>query len=182
MPSPERRREIEGIVDKIIASHDLKRPGFDLVTFLTKSQSFTVGLQDLDSDTTGLLLVNDSEYIEGLQTHRLIVLNNFLKTKPNYLRRRRFITAHEFGHFILHKEGKTIFAHRDYSSRETPEEKEADFFARCLLMPRSLVREVLSVGEVDSIDIEEKVALIARTFNVTEKKARQRLTEDLVCQ
>ena len=177
---PDRNREIEAIVDEIIKTNSLNRPGFDLTSFLRQKEQFEIGLQNLeDDDTTGLLLVNEQETIANTHTHRLIIINSRLVFQKNYFQRRRFIIAHEYGHFKLHMNGEEIYAHRDYSMRKAPIEKEADFFARCLLMPRELVHNTLSPNVVGSSNLKEKIALIARTFNVTEKKARQRLLEDL---
>lgn len=180
MPTPERKREIEKEVTEIINKYSLNRPGFDLTSFLRQKEQFEIGLQDIaDDDTTGLLLVNERDTVANTHTHRLIIINSRLEFQPDYLQRRRFIIAHEYGHFKMHMNGEEIYAHRDYSTRKAPKEREADFFARCLLMPRELVNSALSPTVVGSSNLKEKIALIARTFNVTEKKARQRLLEDL---
>lgn len=60
----------------------------------------------------------------------------------------RFTGAHEIGHWILHP-GQIM--HRDRpikglaseTSSRAPEEKEADYFAACFLMPRKLVRAAM---------------------------------------
>ena len=180
MLTPNRKREIEDEANRIIEKHGLDKPGFDLAAFLTQRENFKVGVQSLDEDTTGLLLVNEREFINDTMAHNLIIINAELAGSPNFLQRRRFITAHEYGHYVLHKNGDEIYAHRDYTKRETDIEKEADYFARCLLMPRNLVEKTLSLFGMNEASVEEKVVLIARTFNVTEKKAHIRLVEDLV--
>lgn len=62
------------------------------------------------------------------------------------LTRQRFTIAHELGHFLLHKgkqfvdefsAGETFY--RD--GEDTAEEREANYFAACLLMPARLVEE-----------------------------------------
>lgn len=56
----------------------------------------------------------------------------------------RFTGAHEIGHWqlhpqqIMHRDRPIKGVYRDFSMRE-PEEKEADYFAACFLMPRNLV-------------------------------------------
>lgn len=180
MLTSERKKEIEDVADRIISNYGLNKPGFDLTAFLVSKENFMVGMQDLDEDTTGLLLVNEHEFIGDTQTHNLIVINSVIRGCPDFLKRRRYIAAHEYGHYVLHKKSDEIYAHRDYTKKDALLEKEADYFARCLLMPRELIEKTLSLLEMQSADIEEKISLIARTFNVTEKKARIRLTEDLV--
>lgn len=180
----ERKRDIEAEADRIIETHNLQTPGFNLAKFLTGFEGFMLGMQDLDDDTTGMLLVNDSEYIKGTETNRLIVVNRRIREdapdSETFIRKRRFIVAHEYGHFILHKKAdEKLFAHRDHSKRNSPQEEEADFFARCLLMPRALVEKFVSIEEVKETNLNEQVDLIARIFKVTPKKAKQRLCEDL---
>lgn len=179
MLSEKRKKEIETIVDKIISEHQLGRPGFDLVAFLTEEEQFKVGMRKLDKDTTGILLVNEQKSISDTNAHRLIVINSRLGEEPNFYERRRFIAAHEYGHFILHYDGNEIFAHRDYSEKEEPAEEEADYFARCLLMPRRLVKIAIELWGIEDAPIDEKALVLSETFKVTKKKARQRLIEDL---
>ena len=62
-----------------------------------------------------------------------------------------FTAAHEFGHWVLHR-NLYISKVKDYalmpkrrafvdSASDNPEEKQADYFATCLLMPRLLVEK-----------------------------------------
>lgn len=60
---------------------------------------------------------------------------------------RRFTAAHEIGHFILHPHIGDRTLHREFpvdgSSGSRPRtEKEADYFAACLLMPSGWVRKM----------------------------------------
>ena len=76
------------------------------------------------------------------QAGRIAVSKKF---KPQTM---RFTGAHEIGHWILHPRE---VMHRDRPidglRREThcrpPEEREADYFAACFLMPQKLVRQTL---------------------------------------
>lgn len=179
MLTKERKNEIEGLVNDLISQYGLSRPGFDLVAFLIREEHFKVGLQKLDKGTTGLLLVNEQNSISDTDANRLIVINSRLGEEADFNKRRRFIAAHEYAHFKLHNDGHDIFAHRDYSEKEALVEKEADYFARCLLMPKHLVENVINLWGIKDASIEEKVSVISDIFKVTEKKARQRLVEDL---
>lgn len=173
----ERKEEIEHIVDSKIAEHNLLVPRFDLIKFLKEKEGFEIVLQNMPDDTTGLIIINDNEKIQGTDTHKLIAVNNGLQTDLNYIQRRRFIIAHEYAHSNLHKNESVLFAHRDTCKRETEEEQEADFFARCLLMPRKLVNEVLESISSEKLSDNEKAKYVAEIFNVTEKKARVRIKE-----
>lgn len=178
MLSEERRKQIEERVEALAEEHGLQTPGFDLARFLSTKEGFLVGEQDMEDDTTGILLVNKDQKMEELNTNQLIMTSTQLRHGPDYLARRRFIVAHEYAHYCLHMKDGTIYAHRDYGQKDTPMEEEADFFARCLLMPRKPVEAVLSAMP-ESGSADDKVDLIARTFGVTKKKARQRLIDDL---
>ena len=179
MPNTERRQEIEKIVDEIIVKNSLAVPGFDLTRFLTKEYDFKIGAQALDENTTGILLVDDDRYIPDTDTHRLISVNRDLGVEDEYVYnlKRRFIVAHEFAHFILHKNEHTQFAHRDTDKKDTPEEREADYFARCLLMPRKLLCDVLDVDGIKEQSLCDKANIISRLFSVTLNKAKIRIEE-----
>lgn len=174
-----RKKEIEDIVDNIIDSNELRTPGFDLAEFLCKKQDFKIGQQDMVDGTTGLLFINEKEFIPGTKTHKLIVVSNSLKHESNFKMRRRYIVAHEYAHSVLHKKDSVQYAHRDAAKKDNQEELEADFFARCLLMPSDLVNSILSGDIAKKMDADEKTLLISRVFNVTPKKAKIRLEEDL---
>ena len=177
MPTTERRKQIEETVNGIISEYGLSKPGFNLIGFLSTQQGFKVGIQDLDDDTTGMLLVNEKQSITDTNCNRLIVINSSLEQDPEYLQKRRFITAHEYGHYVLHKKSNEIYAHRDTTSRNAPLEKEADYFARCLLMPEKLVKEIYSIWDLGNASEDERIAIIAQVFKVSQKKAKLRLSE-----
>ncbi len=86
-------------------------------------------------------MVNDNDFVDAeATTHRLIIVNDKFKNPNNEnnakVRKSRFITAHEYGHFILHKQPEeALYAHRDSDKRENDLELEADYFARAILMP-----------------------------------------------
>ena len=167
--------EIEVKANEIIKKYGLTEPGFDLTNLLTEKEDFLIGEQEMDAGTTGLLLVNDNDHIPNTETHRLIAVNRSLGQDENK-QRRRFIVAHEYGHFILHKRNASLFAHRSTEEKDSVIELEADYFARCLLMPKEWVDAVLE--ELKPLTIDEKILIIAHRFNVTKNKARKRLCED----
>ncbi len=179
MPDSARRQEIESVVNEVITQNDLGAPGFDLTKFLTKEYDFKIGAQDLDKNTTGILLVDDDEFIPDTDTHRLISVNRDLGVDDEYIYnlKKRFIVAHEFAHFVLHKNEHTQFAHRDTDKKNTPEEREADYFARCLLMPRKLVSDILDVEGIKEQSLCDKASMISRLFSVTLTKAKTRIEE-----
>lgn len=179
MPSPERRKEIEQNVNNIISSYGLGMPGFDLTKFLIKQYDFRIGVQNFDKNTTGVLLVDDDNLIPGTNTHKFISVNKDLGVDDSYVYnlKKRFIIAHEFAHYELHKENHVQFAHRDTDKKDTPQEREADYFARCLLMPENLVSGVLNVDGIKEQSLCDKANIISRLFAVTTNKAKIRIDE-----
>ena len=173
--SEQRKCDIKEIAEKILIQYKLS-PGFDLAKFLTEYEGFVVGMQKMVADTTGVLMINPDAPIGNTGSKKLIIINETLKEEPNFILRRRFITAHEYGHAKLHAKEK-LFAHRDTSDLAAPQEQEAEYFARCLLMPENSVRELVNISRVhdDSTGISTLISLV---FKVTEKKAQQRM-EDL---
>ncbi len=179
-----RKEKIENIANQIVVKHKLN-PGFDLAKFLLNPDSFEdgrafqVATQIFDSDTTGILLVDDIDYIPHTSSHKLIAVNRLLQLEPDYRKRRRFIMAHEYGHYVLHKHDAVQYAHRDTSKKRSNMEQEADYFARCLLMPRSQINNLFQLNFVDEMSMNDKINIVSRIFNVTQKKSMQRLKDDL---
>lgn len=178
MPSQERRNEIENIVIKLLEKEpELNKPAFDIVSYLINNEKFAIASSPMNDGTTGMLFVDDNNKIKGTNVNRLILINSLLKNETDFVQRRRFIIAHEYGHFLLHKNAETQFAHRDTKEKDSLIEREADFFARCLLMPKATLLNVLNIELVKNMSIEEKISFVARVFNVTKKKANDRLLE-----
>ena len=105
------------------------------------------------------------------------------------LKKSRFITAHEYGHFKLHKDpNEELYAHRDRDKRDTPQELEADYFARSILMPKDIF---LSMNRlIDSAFNEAakqdgyfhqnvannvRLELLSKYFKVTRNKVSKRV-------
>lgn len=177
----ERKLEIENFANEILNEAQVEDGQvFDLISHLQK-ENFVVIDCPLGDDTTGMLIVDENKSLNilGTNTNKLIVINEHLKYDDNYLKRRRFICAHEYGHYQLHKNGKLQLAMRDTGHFGTLEEQEAEYFARCLLMPQDKVIKLISI--VNRISQEKSFYIYTKCvsdfFNVTIKKATQRLRE-----
>lgn len=117
-------------------------------------------------------------------------ISSFLLRKPDqfiicvnerhHLNRRRFSTAHELGHFILHRDGASYF-HKDYevyfrgyiagSDDDLKElkEVEANQFAAELLMPLTLIRNDLKINPPPT------ASELAKKYKVSEQAMTFRL-------
>lgn len=171
--------QIDQIIDDLRKKYStLKENNFDLTLFLKNNYDFEIVEAPLGDDTTGFIMVDDCNKLEfkNFPTHKIIVTNSSLFKFTDYLQKRRFILAHEFGHYVLHKEKDQIqFAKRDTEHFNTKEEQEAEYFARSLLMPKNEVTKIAI--ETNYSSISKLVEKIKSSFNVTENKARYRLQE-----
>ena len=172
-----REREVRAAAEGILNKYKLL-PGFDLARFLTRQEGFVLVLKEMDAHTTGVLMIDPDKTILQADSDKMIVINQKLQEKPDFQQRSRFIAAHEYGHSKLHASGGQFF-HRDTPDVDTPQEREAEYFARCLLMPEQCVRELMRISGMAEGSLDEKTAMISRFFNVTRKKALRRM-EDLV--
>lgn len=178
----EKMMKIEKITSDILSKHNVdlsKNPYVDIVS-IVKQDSFKVEPRLMPIDTTGCLLVNDT--ISNKE--RLIIVNKTFKNPDDeediVFKKSRFITAHEYGHFILHKDSDNPFyAHRDSDKRGTEKELEADYFSRSLLMPLDIFESyytlLKSISDNDNDFIIDALSLI---FKVTRNKVDKRI-EDL---
>lgn len=88
--------------------------------------------------------------------------------------KRRFILAHQMGHYKLHKHLSLVFADNlyyrkkaeGYISKEQKIENEANYFAENILMPEVLVKEKLKGVNSDLYD-DSTIAALANEFRVT---------------
>lgn len=151
-------------------------PCVDIVS-LVKKDDFEVKPTDMDIETTGCILVND----DGLVPKRLITVNTFFRNPDNesdvIFKKSRFITAHEYGHFILHREqGEPTLMHRDTYHRTEPKELEADYFARSILMPLDQFRVYYELlNDIGNNDPRFTIEFLSKLFKVTRNKVRKRI-------
>ncbi len=133
---------------------------------LAHIMNIPVHLRVLEEDVSGVLVVNNGKATIGINANQ----------HPN---RQRFTTAHELGHFILHRPISGVFVdrtfRRDYTSSNgtTLEEIQANAFAAALLMPEELLRN--EIGSLDLYDAEA-VTNISEWLGVSEQALVIRLT------
>ena len=143
---------------------------------IAKKLGFIVGNAGLENDVDGFIIVEKGKKeVLGQKTDRLIGVN---ATKE--LNWKRFIIAHEIGHFILHyneNENNGIYAHREHKKGKSEQENEADFFAACILMPRELFVNKAKELLAKKLTKNEMIVLLADKFCVTHKMTERRFKE-----
>lgn len=90
------------------------------------------------------------------KNNSIITVNSNIKYKP----KKRFVIAHELGHFELHKNARMFscdkYSFLDWHSKGS-QESEANIFAAELLMPETMFKEY-SKGKMISLELISKLA------------------------
>lgn len=143
---------------------------------VAKELGFVVGNAGLDDDIDGFIIIEKGKKeLLGKKTDRIIGVN-----ASKELTWKRFIIAHEIGHYVLHyneKENNGMYAHREHKKGKDDKENEADFFAANLLMPREAFTNRFNELKQKNLTTEEIIVLLADKFCVTHIMAERRLRE-----
>lgn len=143
---------------------------------VAKKLGFVVGNAVLEKDVDGFILINEgADNILGIKTDKLIGVNS-----AQELAWKRFIIAHEIGHYVLHynkQKDKGMYAHRDHKKGKDDVENEADFFAANLLMPRDKFMEKYKELQEKHLSKEDMIILLANKFIVTKPMVERRFKE-----
>ncbi|MCZ4320297.1 ImmA/IrrE family metallo-endopeptidase [Aequorivita viscosa] len=170
--------QIESIATQTLIDCNLLNAPIDL-NRLAKRLNISIEEQDLDDDISGFLLKDKGKTTVGINMYHADV-------------RKRFTLAHEIGHFKLHNIDSPIFVDYSYKgsmlrSKESNKlfrsnrnnvnptmEKEANFFAANLLMPKILVKKEIEKLN-NSLDYDNKVWKLAEVFEVSTQAMDYRL-------
>jgi Zn-dependent peptidase ImmA (M78 family) len=172
-----KRSEIKRIADEFCAKNGIDSYPVGIVS-ICQDNGLKVFEEYLDPDISGLIVVDTEEWEKYDGATQFIVVN-----LTNSAARRRFTIAHELAHFVLHRNGAHLYAHRDSTVDGTPLssiEQEANYFAANILMPEPLVREKVDLLKRDSWTNMPGFALvyeIACSFAVSESAAEVRLKQ-----
>lgn len=143
---------------------------------VSKKLDFVLVNARLNENDDGFIIVDNSEdEILGFKTNKLIGINSS-RSVPW----KRFIIAHELGHYILKYKNskKTEFAHRDHRKGKDKRENEIDYFSASILMPKDIyIDEFNKLSELDKLDLSQVVLLLSDKFQVTKDMAKRRIEE-----
>lgn len=147
------------------------------VVVIARMLGFAVGAAEMEDQSDGFIIVKeDDPDLLGLKAGKVIGVNS-----KKDIAWKRFIIAHELGHYILHydknrsKDG--LYAHREHVKGKDEGENEADFFAANLLMPRKQFTEEYCKLDVHGADADMVIALLAKNFKVTSEMVARRIQE-----
>jgi hypothetical protein len=136
----------------------------DVATFLV-SEGFMVLTQELPEGMDGYIAVNINE---TELPKKIITVSGRLE-----FIRARFTYMHEYAHYLLSGKGET-FAFREDGTHDIQDERNADFIARSLLMPKN---EIVTIIKSEELGVSEMVVRISLKYKVTKKKAAERIIE-----
>ena len=174
----EKKNHIDEITKKVLTEvfgKEIVLP-IDIIK-IVKKYGFTLVNARLDENEDGLIMINKSENnILGFETNNLIGVNSS-KSLPW----KRFIIAHELGHYKLEYEdsnNKLQFAHRDHRKGKDERENEIDYFSASILMPKE---EFINLHEYylsnPKVNKDLLVDFLATQFQVTKKMVTRRIEE-----
>lgn len=172
--------KIESAAQQVLESYGYSSIDAVEIVDLARKEGFVVGEAHFADHSDGMILVNMKEkQILGQDTQKIILVNRDLESDF-----KRFVIAHELGHYFLDGNNQNknyILAHRDTNVRDDDEhEQEMDYFAACLLMPRTVFLHVLNVAKaiLDTTKVTpDLVALLASYFQVPSRSVERRIGE-----
>lgn len=168
-----KKKEIEKFVSNLIKDFDFKKTPFVDIVSIVKKDGFVVEPREMDIETTGCLFIDNED------NKRSIWVNTIFKNPDNeddvILKKSRFITAHEYGHYKFHKFST---AHRDTYHRTDQLELEADYFARSILMPLKYFNSCyIAVRDFSNNDTDYILNILSKFFDVTKNKVSKRIKD-----
>lgn len=152
---------------------------------LAMKYGFVVATAELPAETQGIISYDESGKQKQLGTKysKLIVVNNQLSTEQ-----KRFVVAHELGHYIMDNHLQTSGAHverritnsNNHGGRSETE-NQIDYFAACLLMPyHAVLDEIEKFSKSRPLTDSAKLELAERLgsiFKVSGPVAYRRIEE-----
>lgn len=156
-----RIRDIENKAEKILQTLNIDKPPINIKE-IAMELGLVVQTGDFGNEVSGVIVFKNGKGIIGYNPN-----------DPDV--RQRFTIAHEFGHYLLHKNrmemfvDKTYYAFRDENSSkgEFKLEREANAFAAAILMPRSLLLKEIKLRNFDLAESDESLNKLAKKFRVS---------------
>lgn len=165
-------KKIEELAQKVLKPYTDSEGAVGVIK-IARDNGFFVAQARLNPPAQGFILINDeAKEILGVDTKKMIVVNSNLDAAD-----RRFVIAHELGHYFIYGQEQSLFAHRDDKKGKDDEEQNADHFAACLLMPDELFSNAYMNIKEDCHDRNAIVMKLATHFQVPLESASRRIKE-----
>lgn len=164
-----RKRKIQAMVEALLAENGIEEAPVP-VSQIAEAKGARIHLDHLEGDLSGFLYRDKDKAVIGVNTSH----------SPS---RQNFTVAHELGHLLLHDQ-EQLHVDRDFrvrlrsdvSSQGTDEaEKEANFFAASLLMPKEFLdRDLANEESIDLFD-DKFLRELGRKYEVSTQALVNRL-------
>lgn len=167
---------IETYAKKSIERIDYDGKMVDIVEIAQK-YGFKILTTKMADNTDGFIVVNpDANKIFNISGTKFIGFN-FEKT----LEQKRFIIAHELGHYLLHymaanRDGE-MFAKRENIKGKNDDEQDVDYFAACVLMPEEAFLKEYHALKKQKKNEEQIIEKLAELFVVEKESVKRRIGE-----
>lgn len=164
-----RRSKIQAMVEKLLADNGITETPVPL-SRIAKAYNVRISVDSLDGDLSGFLYRDTNQAVIGVNNHHS-------QTRQN------FTIAHELGHFLLHDQEQLHVDHQfrvllrnDLSSQGIDDaEREANFFAASLLMPKTFLEKDLEGTEYVDLFEDDFLSDLARKYCVSTQALVNRL-------
>jgi len=164
-----RRRKIESMIEELLARYEITEAPVP-VERIAKAKGARIFYQSLEDNVSGFLYRDKTQAVIGVNTHHAPARQNFT-------------TAHELGHFLLHEQEQLhidrefrVRLRDDVSSLGTDDdEREANFFAASLLMPKRFLEEDLEAEEYFDLLGDDFLSDLSRKYGVSTQALINRL-------
>ena len=164
-----RKRKIQALVESLLDENGITAAPVP-VAQIAEAKGARIFFDVLEGDMSGFLYRKSTQAVIGVNTHHVEARQNFT-------------IAHELGHLMLHDQDQLhvdrdfrVRLRNDVSSKGTDEaEKEANFFAASLLMPKAfLERDLADTEYVDLLD-DKFLRELGRKYGVSTQALVNRL-------
>lgn len=144
------------------------------VVEIAKKEGFILFNALLDRIDDGFIIVSPIEMeLFGEKGTKFIGFNS-----DRNIEQKRFIIAHELGHYFLHRNDKSIlYAWREDQKGKNEDEQDVDYFAACLLMPEQIFRDKVEELKKKKCSAREIIAVLKDLFVVEETPVVRRIGE-----
>lgn len=164
-----RKRRIEAVVQELLRENRITEAPVP-VSRIAKAKGARIFVDTLEGELSGFLFRDKEQVVIGVNMRHAPVRQNFT-------------IGHELGHLLLHDQEQLHVDHEfrvrlrdDKSSQGTDEdEREANFFAASLLMPREFLEADLAKEDYIDLLEDEQISALARKYGVSTQALMNRL-------
>lgn len=164
---------IDEAVDMIIDMNNIIELPVNIIK-IAENMGFKVFSAEFKDKDIKCVVADCGSEINGFNEKRVIAYDKNNDSSDNI-----FMMAHAIGHFVMHcDETHDFIMYEFYDKSRSRVEREANKFARALLVPRGLFMDFIKKSKNYAIDRKQEfIAEMSLKFLISNKNARKRLKE-----